>query len=60
MAPIQRLYYINYKNIKMMDIEANQRNAESNLPWVEKYRPETLGDLISHEAILDTCKSMSI
>ncbi|KAK4318841.1 hypothetical protein Pmani_010163 [Petrolisthes manimaculis] len=26
----------------------------SNLPWVEKYRPETLQDLISHEDIIST------
>ncbi|XP_070806671.1 replication factor C subunit 5 isoform X1 [Pituophis catenifer annectens] len=26
----------------------------ANLPWVEKYRPQTLGDLISHEDILNT------
>ncbi|KAG0722760.1 Replication factor C subunit 5 [Chionoecetes opilio] len=25
-----------------------------NLPWVEKYRPETLQDLISHEDIIST------
>ncbi|KAH0625431.1 hypothetical protein JD844_014937 [Phrynosoma platyrhinos] len=28
------------------------RNA--NLPWVEKYRPQTLNDLISHQDILST------
>ncbi|KAK0179051.1 hypothetical protein PV327_007877 [Microctonus hyperodae] len=26
----------------------------SNLPWVEKYRPSTLNDLVSHEDILTT------
>ncbi|MFT7819368.1 replication factor C subunit 5 isoform X1 [Arapaima gigas] len=25
-----------------------------NLPWVEKYRPQTLDDLISHQDILST------
>jgi len=25
-----------------------------NLPWVEKYRPKELTDLISHQQILDT------
>uniref|UniRef100_A0A3Q1GVB4 Replication factor C (activator 1) 5 n=1 Tax=Acanthochromis polyacanthus TaxID=80966 RepID=A0A3Q1GVB4_9TELE len=25
-----------------------------NLPWVEKYRPQTLDDLISHKDILST------
>ena len=25
---------------------------DSNLPWVEKYRPSTLDDLIAHEEII--------
>uniref|UniRef100_T1J2I6 Activator 1 subunit 5 n=1 Tax=Strigamia maritima TaxID=126957 RepID=T1J2I6_STRMM len=33
-----------------------QSGNKTNLPWVEKYRPETLDDLISHEDILDTIK----
>ena len=28
----------------------------SHLPWVEKYRPATLDDLISHEEIISTSK----
>ena len=28
--------------------------TESNLPWVEKYRPKKLSDLISHEEIINT------
>lgn len=27
-----------------------------NLPWVEKYRPKTLDDLVSHEDITSTSK----
>jgi hypothetical protein len=27
-----------------------------NLPWVEKYRPKTLDDLVSHENITSTSK----
>ena len=27
-----------------------------NLPWVEKYRPSKLIDLISHDSIIQTCK----
>ncbi|XP_065830400.1 replication factor C subunit 5-like [Oscarella lobularis] len=30
------------------------RTAPVNLPWVEKYRPRSLGDLISHQEILGT------
>jgi len=40
-----------------MDIEDRQhekaRNA-ANMPWVEKYRPSHLGQLISHQSILET------
>lgn len=28
----------------------------ASLPWVEKYRPTTLNDLISHEDIISTVK----
>ena len=28
--------------------------AQDTLPWVEKYRPRTLGDLISHDDIIST------
>ena len=36
-----------------MEIEYNANNIY-NLPWVEKYRPKVLDDLISHENILKT------
>lgn len=28
---------------------------KENLPWVEKYRPAKLVDLISHDSIIQTC-----
>lgn len=31
-----------------------------NLPWVEKYRPQTLDDLVSHEDITSTSKTTPI
>jgi len=31
--------------------------AEANLPWVEKYRPNLLEDLISHEDIISTIRT---
>lgn len=31
-------------------------NTENNLPWVEKYRPKSLEELISHEDIIKTIK----
>ncbi|KAI8983465.1 DNA replication factor [Pilobolus umbonatus] len=37
---------------KMMDLA----HELDNLPWVEKYRPETLDDLVSHEYITSTIR----
>jgi replication factor C subunit 3/5 len=33
------------------------KDGKANLPWVEKYRPAKLDDLISHEEIISTSKS---
>ena len=30
--------------------------AGLSTPWVEKYRPETLGDVIAHTDIVSTCE----
>lgn len=35
---------------------AMQLDEESDLPWVEKYRPNTLEDLVAHEAIISTIR----
>uniref|UniRef100_A0A0K0F7K2 Probable replication factor C subunit 5 (inferred by orthology to a C. elegans protein) n=1 Tax=Strongyloides venezuelensis TaxID=75913 RepID=A0A0K0F7K2_STRVS len=35
--------------VKLLDCEENK-----NLPWVEKYRPDTLDDLVSHKEIVNT------
>lgn len=40
---------------KVNDLPQNKNIQNSNMPWVEKYRPTQLGDLISHESILSTC-----
>ncbi len=32
------------------------RPKSQNLPWVEKYRPKHLDDLISHKEIITTSK----
>lgn len=42
---------------EMMDIDSNHINHNSSwktLPWVEKYRPHKLSELISHEEIMKT------
>uniref|UniRef100_A0A8C2L913 Replication factor C (activator 1) 5 n=1 Tax=Cricetulus griseus TaxID=10029 RepID=A0A8C2L913_CRIGR len=41
----------------MAAVPPEQRPAAArarNLPWVEKYRPQTLADLISHQDILSS------
>ena len=38
-----------------MDVDAPvSKTAGRNLPWVEKYRPESLDALVSHTEIIDT------
>lgn len=49
-------------NEEAMDIDKdeqedkNQDPFKENLPWVEKYRPTELEELISHQEILGTRK----
>ncbi|KAM4709977.1 replication factor C subunit 5 [Discoglossus pictus] len=38
----------------MVSVTKGQPGQSRNLPWVEKYRPQTLDDLISHQDILNT------
>jgi replication factor C subunit 3/5 len=44
------------KASNVMDVEkkAPERKNFENLPWVEKYRPSTFNDLISHDNIIKT------
>ncbi|PIO76400.1 ATPase, AAA family [Teladorsagia circumcincta] len=39
---------------RMMEVDMPLPPAVINLPWVEKYRPESLTDMISHEEIIKT------
>lgn len=40
-----------------MEEETINRNEliKESLPWVEKYRPNSLNDLIAHEDIISIC-----
>ena len=40
--------------MKMEESNENVKSQSGNLPWVEKYRPKQLEDLISHEDIIST------
>ncbi|PSN45047.1 Replication factor C subunit 5 [Blattella germanica] len=44
----------------MSDDNKSKPNKGPNLPWVEKYRPAKLDDLISHEDIISTRKTSTI
>ncbi|CAH1801678.1 unnamed protein product, partial [Owenia fusiformis] len=39
---------------KLAEMDVEKSKQSSNLPWVEKYRPNTLDDLISHADIVNT------
>lgn len=34
---------------------SRRQEAQKTLPWIEKYRPSSLHDLISHDEIVRTC-----
>ncbi len=40
------------------EAEEERLRAKENMPWTEKYRPESLSDVISHGAILSTLDSL--
>jgi hypothetical protein len=37
--------------------EPNQPLVIHDLPWIEKYRPKSLSELIAHEEIVNICMS---
>lgn len=39
-----------------MILEQDRSYVNCNLPWVEKYRPSTLENLISHDSIITTIR----
>lgn len=39
--------------VSPMDIDPSSKSSEVQLPWVEKYRPERLEDLVAHEDIIN-------
>jgi len=39
-------------------LDEERQAAKENMPWTEKYRPEKLEDVISHESILSTLDSL--
>lgn len=41
-------------------VPSSHPKESKNLPWVEKYRPQGLGDLVSHEEIIKTSRFQNI
>jgi hypothetical protein len=41
-----------------MEVEEKEKGEEvaSQLPWIEKYRPKSLGELIAHDEIINICE----
>ena len=37
-------------------ISSKSGSSKDTLPWVEKYRPNSLSELIAHEEIIQICK----
>ena len=40
----------------MTDVQIQAAARKEALPWVEKYRPNSLDELIAHEDIISICK----
>jgi replication factor C subunit 3/5 len=38
---------------------AAPRRGEANQPWIEKYRPKTLGDVAANKEIIDTIQRLT-
>lgn len=49
------LIYLNFKILSEKHVIKKPAQKKENLPWVEKYRPSNLKDLISHDSIINTC-----
>ena len=41
-------------DVNMSDAELKALNEREGLPWVEKYRPNTLDEVVSHQDITNT------
>lgn len=40
--------------VEIQNVAPARQGTAENLPWVEKYRPHTLDDVISHDQIVNT------
>lgn len=38
---------------------AGRGRSEANQPWIEKYRPRTLGEVAANKEIIDTIKRLT-
>ena len=42
--------------MEVVDEDNNVEVRDYGLPWIEKYRPKSLSELIAHEEIVNICK----
>ena len=48
-------------HVEVMDVDADDvKGIDYGLPWVEKYRPNDLSELIAHEEIINICMSINV
>ena len=52
--PRKNLFFTFGGKILFFDYFILMASADTSLPWVEKYRPEGLKDVIAHEDIIST------
>lgn len=49
------------RDVEVMDVDAEDvKVVDYGLPWVEKYRPNSLSELIAHEEIINICEYYEI
>lgn len=45
--------------VEVLEAEAEAGGKTSQLPWIEKYRPKSLSELIAHDEIINIRKPAS-
>lgn len=46
------------KGKQVLQSNGREHSDDENLPWVEKYRPKELDDVVSHQDIIGTSKTV--
>lgn len=46
------------KKLLKMDIDVSSKKSMSTQPWVEKYRPKSLDDIVAHQDIISIISNL--